>query len=82
MMTERLRQVVRQIEQLPPEEQDAVASALQRELAARAHGRQGTAAMAQLTQLRAELRHAGYPTADAVAVVRQGRDEAARRGSP
>lgn len=79
MMVERLRQLVRQIERLPREERDAMALALQRELAASARVRSGSTALLRLTQLRADLRCAGFASVDAVALIEQNRAEAAQR---
>jgi transposase len=79
MLTERLRVLVRQIEQLPPAEQDVLAGVLQHELDAHQGRQQGVAALERLAQFRAELRHAGYPSVDAVALVRAGRAEAVAR---
>ena len=79
MLTERLRVLVRQIEQLSPTEQDAVAGVLQHELDAHQRRQQGAAALERLAQLRADLRQAGSPSVDAVTLVRAGRAEGAAR---
>lgn len=79
MMAERLRQLVRHIEQLPREEQDAMALALQRELAAPARARSGSIALLRLRRLRVGPRRAGFTSVDAVALIEQNRAEAAQR---
>lgn len=79
MMTERLRRLVRQSEELSREGQNAMALVLQRELAAPDPGQRGSMALLRLTRLRADLCRAGFPSVDAVAVLEQSRAEAAQR---
>jgi hypothetical protein len=71
-----LWEALRRAEKLPPEEQDAIAGVLRRELEEReeARRRRGLEALDRLAELTADL-----PPIDAVRVARESREELERR---
>jgi hypothetical protein len=82
VVTEALWDAVRRAEKLPPEEQDAIARVVRRELEEREKDegrRRGLAALDRLAELREGLRRDGYPPVDAVKVARESREELERR---
>jgi hypothetical protein len=79
-MTDSLRRAIEQVEQLPPESQDAIAEVIRREVEDRERRRRdGRAALDRLVTLGEEVRRAGHAPVDAVQLVREGRDELDRR---